>query len=197
MFKILQIILLSLFTGNFFYLNAQNISIQTDTLNFKSDSLNETMDDDSSTYPIVKTFLGNWQRNYYGENPPDKLDVIWKHYLGKGETVISRNIGTKEWAGAGWTGQPLLVKERKKLFLIQGAYDHHLKKINAETGSLVWQYKFDDVIKGTGTIWVNRRADSLENELVILHGCRTYSKLSGDFVSFRERIVANGSKVDA
>ncbi len=172
MFKILPIILLSLFTGNFFYLNAQNDSIQTDTLSLLSDSMNETMDDDSSTYPIIKTFLGNWQRNYYGENPPDKLDVIWKHYLGKGETVISRNIGTKEWAGAGWTGQPLLVKERNKLFLIQGAYDHHLKKIDAENGSLVWQYKFDDVVKGTGTIWVNKKADSLENKFVILQGSR-------------------------
>jgi len=151
-----QIILLSLFTGNFFYLNAQNDTIEVDSLRLLKHDKQEVLElNDTSVYPVIKTFLGNWQRNFYGENPPEKLDVVWKHYLGKGETVISRNIGTKEWAGAGWTGQPLLVKENNELFLIQGAYDHNLKKINAETGELVWQYKFDDVIKGTGTIWVN------------------------------------------
>jgi outer membrane protein assembly factor BamB len=167
MLKIFQTIIISLFLGNFFCLNAQNDTIHN--IKVLSEKLNQ---EDSVTYPIIKTFLGNWERNYYGENPPDRLDLVWKHYLGKGETVISRNIGTKEWAGAGWTGQPLLVNENDKLFLIQGAYDHHLKKINAETGELVWQYKFDDVIKGAGTIWVNKKADSLENELVILQGSR-------------------------
>ncbi len=167
MLKIFQTIIISLFLGNFFCLNAQN-----DTIHNIEDITEKFVQVDSVTYPIIKTFLGNWERNYYGENPPDRLDLVWKHYLGKGETVISRNIGTKEWAGAGWTGQPLLVNENGKLFLIQGAYDHHLKKIDAETGELVWQYKFDDVIKGTGTIWVNKKADSLENELVILQGSR-------------------------
>jgi len=168
-----QIILLSLFTGNFFYLNAQNDTIEVDSLRLLKHDKQEVLElNDTSVYPVIKTFLGNWQRNFYGENPPEKLDVVWKHYLGKGETVISRNIGTKEWAGAGWTGQPLLVKENNELFLIQGAYDHNLKKINAETGELVWQYKFDDVIKGTGTIWVNSSPDKPENRLVILQGSR-------------------------
>ena len=39
---------------------------------------------------IIGTFLGNEKRNYYGNRAPDTLEVIWKHYLGKGETVISR-----------------------------------------------------------------------------------------------------------
>ena len=117
---------------------------------------------------IIGTFLGNEQRNYYGNRAPDKLDVIWKHYLGKGETVISRKLGSRTWAGAGWTGQPLLVKEERGLFLIQGAYDHHLKKINAATGEIVWQYEFDDVVKGTGSIWYNSNATEPENALVIL-----------------------------
>ncbi len=125
-----------------------------------------------STYPIITTFLGNWQRNYYGSDAPDTLGLIWKHHLGTGETVISRRLGKKIWSGAGWTGQPLLVCEKGELFLIQGAYDHHLKKIEAETGKLVWQYKFDDVIKGTGTIWVNETPDTAENSLVILQGSR-------------------------
>lgn len=121
---------------------------------------------------LVPTFLGNEQRNYYGNVAPDSLNVIWKHYLGKGKTTISRNLGEREWAGAGWTGQPLLVKEKGELFLIQGAYDHHLKKINAETGKLVWQYKFDDVVKGTGTIWKSNNDTLEENRVAIFQGSR-------------------------
>ena len=147
--------ILPLVLGNFFY----SISQETTVLPEK-------------TYPIIQTFLGNWERNYYGEKAPDKLDLIWKLYLGKGETVISRKSGSRIWAGAGWTGQPLLVSEKGKLFLIQGAYDHHLKKIDASTGKIIWQYKFDDVIKGTGTIWINPRADKEENSIVIMQGSR-------------------------
>ncbi len=121
---------------------------------------------------IIPTFLGTSGRNYYGDKAPDTLSIIWKLYLGKGKTVISRKIGEKIWAGAGWTGQPLLVEEDDTLYIIQGAYDHHLKKINAHNGTLVWQYKFDDVVKGTGTIWDNKNADELKNRLVILQGSR-------------------------
>jgi len=153
-----RIILIPLLLGIFFYKSANAQSPSTE--------LSDT------TYPIIQTFLGNWQRNYYGINAPNKLDLIWKHLLGTGETVISRRLGTKIWSGAGWTGQPLLVSEKGKLFLIQGAYDHHLKKIDAESGQLIWQYEYDDVIKGTGTIWVNKNPDSPENSLVILQGSR-------------------------
>ena len=121
---------------------------------------------------INGTFLGAEGRNYYGNKAPERLDVIWKHYLGKGETVISRKIGSVEWEGAGWTGQPLMVSEGNDTFLIQGAYDHHLKKINASDGSLVWQYKFDDVVKGTGTIWINENADNRRDRVIILQGSR-------------------------
>jgi len=122
--------------------------------------------------PIIPTFLGNEQRNYYGQQPPSSLNIKWKKYLGKGRTVISRNIGEKEWEGAGWTGQPLLVKEDEELFLIQGAYDHHLKKIKASDGQTVWEYAFDDVIKGTGTLWHQPEYQEPENSLVILQGSR-------------------------
>ena len=121
---------------------------------------------------INGTFLGNEGRNYYGDMAPDRLDLIWKHYLGKGETVISRKIGSVEWKGAGWTGQALMIKEGSDTFLIQGAYDHHLKKINAATGELVWQYRFDDVVKGTGTVWINTREGAYPDDVVILQGSR-------------------------
>ena len=160
-----KILIVPLLLGNFFYARSQE----------KLDSIAEIAESSlqkDTVFPVIKTFLGNWERNYYGKNAPDTLGVVWKHYLGKGETVISRKSGSRIWAGAGWTGQPLLVHENGKLFLIQGAYDHHLKKINAETGELVWQYQFDDVIKGTGTIWVNNNPDKPENKLVILQGSR-------------------------
>ena len=121
---------------------------------------------------IIGTFLGNDQRNYYGNEAPSSLNIIWKHYLGQGTTVISRKSGSRIWAGAGWTGQPLLVEEDGVLFLIQGAYDHHLKKINAATGELVWQYLFDDVVKGTGTIWENKNAEQTDDRYIILQGSR-------------------------
>lgn len=131
------------------------------------------IENDSAMYEVlIETFLGNEQRNYYGENAPVKMDIIWKLYLGKGKTVISRKIGEKEWEGAGWTGQPLLVRERTSLYLILGAYDHNLKKIDASTGKVLWQYQFDDVVKGTATIWNNRKSKNKNNSIVILQGSR-------------------------
>ena len=163
---IYRIFIIPLILGNFFCSHAQSY---IDSIDINNDTITIV---ENSTYPIIQTFLGNWQRNFYGKDAPNTLDLVWKHYLGKGETVISRKVGSKIWAGAGWTGQPLLVNENGKLFLIQGAYDHHLKKIAAETGELIWQYEFDDVIKGTGTIWVNNNPDKPENSLVILQGSR-------------------------
>lgn len=116
------------------------------------------------------SFLHNEKRNYYGDRAPSKLDIIWKHHLGTGTTRVN---GIVHWSGAGWTGQPLMVIENGHKFIIQGAYDHHLKKIDAETGKLVWQYKYDDVIKGTGTLWINHRADSLKHRCVVLQGSRS------------------------
>jgi len=121
---------------------------------------------------LIPTFLGNWQRNYYGNEAPDKLNILWRTYLGKGKTVISKKIGEKEWAGTGWTGQPLIIREDSDLFLILGCYDHKLKKINAQSGKIIWQYMFDDVIKGTATIWENTGARNKEEKFVILQGSR-------------------------
>ncbi len=116
------------------------------------------------------SFLHNPMRNYYGDSAPSQLNVLWKHKLGQGIT----KVGTEEkiWKGAGWTGQPLIVAENGEKYLIQGAYDHHLKKIDAKTGQLIWQYQYDDVIKGTGSLWLNHQADSLKYFCVILQGSR-------------------------
>jgi outer membrane protein assembly factor BamB len=146
----------------------------------------------------IGTFLGNWQRNYYGDSAPSSLDILWKLFLGKGKTVISTKIGEKEWAGSGWTGQPLLVRENDELFLIQGAFDHNLKKINATTGEIVWQYKYDDVVKGTGTMWIDRNASNLEESVLIMQGSRRgiENYLDSKFVpSFRAISYFSGTEL--
>ena len=150
-------------------------SAQVDSISNLDDSTSKReiiLEKEDSIEVIIPTFLGNKQRNFYGFNPPDNLEIKWKKYLGKGKTVISRKIGEKEWEGAGWTGQPLLVEEGDELFLIQGAYDHNLKKIRASNGETIWEYTFDDVIKGTGSIWYQPGYPEQENRLVILQGSR-------------------------
>ncbi len=103
----------------------------------------------------VASFLGNETRRYYGEGPvPEKLKVIWKSPIGSGTTGgTASSAGTVTWAGTGWTGQPALVREGGKLYLIVGGFDHNLVKIDAETGKELWSYAFDDVIKGSPTVF--------------------------------------------
>ncbi len=119
---------------------------------------------------LISTYLGNFQRNFYGDSLPDRLDTIWRFYLGEG---LSPAYGyDKIWTGAGWTGQPLLVNENGHLYIIQGAFDYGLHKIDAETGKEIWVYKFDDILKGTGTIWVNKKADNIKDRYIIIQGSR-------------------------
>lgn len=120
---------------------------------------------------VQGTFLGNLSRNYYGDSIPLGLDIIWLHKLGSGPTIVTGSQ-VRIWSGAGWTGQPLFVTENGHPYIIQGCYDHHLKKIDAVTGQLVWQYKFDDVIKGTGTIWEDPNPTDPMNRFLILQGSR-------------------------
>jgi outer membrane protein assembly factor BamB len=140
------------------------------------------------------SFLHNHTRNYYGDSAPSQLAILWKHKLGGGSTKVGAEV--RIWKGAGWTGQPLLVAINGKKYLIQGAYDHHLKKIDAKTGMLVWQYKYDDVIKGTGTLWLNRKADSLKNFCVILQGSRAGKSIySTNVPSYRAISLFTGEEL--
>lgn len=104
----------------------------------------------------VGTFLGNESRRYYGEGPvPEKLEVIWRTAIGSGTTGgTASSAGPVTWAGTGWTGQPALVRDGGKLYLLVGGFDHNLVKIDAETGKELWSYTFDDVIKGSPTVFV-------------------------------------------
>ena len=136
---------------------------------------------------IIGTYLGNQQRNYYGNKAPNRLEVIWRTFIGKGKTVVGHD--TLEWGGAGWTGQPLLVRENNKEYLIHGAFDHHLRKIDAQTGKVIWKYRFDDVIKGTGCLWPYADPTTGQQKILILQGSRRG-------VSFKSKVVPSYRAID-
>lgn len=144
------------------------------------------------------TFLGNETRSYYGNVAPERLDLLWKVELGQGKTRINSKGGEVLWKGCGWTGQPLLVEMDDTLYVIQGAFDHNLKMINTVTQKKKWQYKYDDVIKGTGTIWRNPNPRNPDEEYIILQGSRlglentTHSKL---VPSFRGISLSSGKEL--
>jgi outer membrane protein assembly factor BamB len=98
----------------------------------------------------ISTYLGCPQRKYYGEGSINNLEVIKKYNLGSGITRVGKEI--RNWSGAGWTGQPLIVSQEGVDYIIIGSYSHNLHKIRREDFQPVWKYEFDDVIKGTGTI---------------------------------------------
>lgn len=119
--------------------------------------------------PLVGTYLGDGQRNYYGNRAPDRLRVKWRTPLGASQTHIGET--TKNWQGAGWTGQPLIIAENGELFLIQPSLDHHLRKIRASNGEVVWKVDLGDSVKGTPT-FIDLGEGEPANRYVIMAGCR-------------------------
>lgn len=142
---------------------------------------------------INATFLGNANRNYYGNFCADTLTTIWKLWLGKGNTVVTAEEGVEEWMGAGWTGQTLMTEEFGKTYLYLGCFDHHLKKISADNGEVIWQYQFDDILKGTGTLVLSESNDSAS--LSILQGSRKGSRSDDQSFSFRHINAFNGQEM--
>ena len=59
--------------------------------------------------PHISTYLGDGQRNYYGNVAPSRLNVKWKTHLGSGKTELGRGA-IRTWNGTGWTGQPLALQ---------------------------------------------------------------------------------------
>ena len=104
----------------------------------------------SQVTPLVGTYLGDNQRNFYGNLAPSKLNVKWRVPLGSGKTMFGTS-DVRTWKGAGWTGQALVIEERGELYLIQGTLSHHVKKIRARDGKIIWSTSVGDVIKGTPT----------------------------------------------
>jgi len=140
---------------------------------------------------LVPTFLGNEKRKYYGSGPvPENLSILWKLKIGGDSTLIGKK--PKKWYGTGWTGQPVLASENNKEYLIIGALDHKLRKIDAETGSVVWEYQFDDAIKGTPTLI------ETSDDILILQGSRMgfRKKLTDSIIpSFRAISFATGKEI--
>lgn len=121
--------------------------------------------------PLVSTYLGDGSRNYYGDRAPTALRVKWKTYLGSGKTQLGPRV-TKTWKGAGWTGQPLVISEDGEIYLIQGTLSHHLKKIRARDGKVVWSTNVGDVIKGTPT-FTDVGGGTAEQRYVLITGSRS------------------------
>ncbi len=141
---------------------------------------------------LVPTFLGNSQRRFYGRGVPKSLYLIHQFLLGTGVTYVGRV--RKVWSGAGWTGQPTITRDRDKTYLVIGSYDHHLRKIDFESYQEVWRYKFDDVIKGSSTIYIDETA-SEDNKIVILQGSRTGQPKNGIAPSFRAISFRTGQEL--
>ena len=142
---------------------------------------------------IVGSFLGDEKRCYYGDKPPSALNLIWKCWLGGAPSIMPyNNTGTNMRYGAGWTGQPLLFRENDNLYLLQGSYDYNLRKIDALNGEVIWKYSFDDAIKGTGTLYYNKKTESEENKLIILQGSRQSGKSN---YNYREISALNGEEL--
>lgn len=118
---------------------------------------------------MVGTYLGDGQRNYYGNVAPSKLRVHWKTHLGSASTRVGRAV--KKWSGTGWTGQPLVIREGAETYLIIGALSHKIKKINARNGKVVWSTDVGDAIKGTPT-FVDTGDSKAENRYVLITGSR-------------------------
>lgn len=131
----------------------------------------------------IGTFLGNNSRRFYGKGPvPEKLDLIWKTYLGGGLTKIWGK--PKKFYGSGWTGQPVLIEENGKDYLFIGSFDHHLRKIDAETGKIIWKFDFGDAVKSTPHIFLNKTGKNENNKVIVLAGSRRGYK-----VNFRDKII--------
>ncbi|MGM0649983.1 MAG: hypothetical protein ACQES1_05680, partial [Bacteroidota bacterium] len=119
---------------------------------------------------ISSTFLGNKYRNYYGNTAPEKLDIIWKFHLGSGTTADPHNKNKpKKMYGAGWTGQAATLRQDSNFYLIQPSFSHKLFKINAANGNKIWEYSFDDILKGSPTLWHNNYTWD-KNRILIFQG---------------------------
>ena len=122
----------------------------------------------------VGTFLGDYARRFYGLGPaPKRLDVLWKVQLGKGWTSGKyEDDPPGQWSGSGWTGQPALVVDEGRPYLIAGGYDYTLRRIDAVTGDVVWEYQFDDIIKGSPSVYRNPEPQGEDDRYIVLAGSR-------------------------
>ena len=122
----------------------------------------------------VGTFLGNYGRRYYGQGPaPKRLDVLWKVRLGSGWSSGKSDADPpSKWAGSGWTGQPSVVVDGGRAYIIASSYAYKLRKIDAETGEVLWAYRYDDIIKGSPSVFRNPSPTGPDDKYIVVAGSR-------------------------
>ncbi len=121
----------------------------------------------------LATFLGDETRRVYGLGPaPKSLSLVWRTYVGGGMTAPVAKGENKPWTGSGWTGQPVIVRDQGRLYLLWGAYDRKLHKIDLKTGKIVWEYAFDDIIKSSPTVIEDPRAATADDRYMVIAGSR-------------------------
>jgi outer membrane protein assembly factor BamB len=122
----------------------------------------------------VGTFLGNYGRRFYGVGPaPKRLDVLWKVKLGSGwSSGKFDDDAPSKWAGSGWTGQPNVVVDGGKPYVIASGYDYRLRRIDATTGEVVWEYRFDDIIKSSPSVFKNPSPTGPDDKYIVVAGSR-------------------------
>jgi len=91
------------------------------------------------THPGLRTFRGNYSRDYYGEGPVPKHPVVrWRFPQIGGLCGVSSDkiFGTRTWCGTGWTGQPNVIPVgHNKVEVREGAYDGKYHFLDGVTGS--------------------------------------------------------------
>lgn len=121
----------------------------------------------------VASFLGGLRRDFYGLGAPTRLDLLWYTRIGSGWTSGKyAKDPPSEWAGIGWTGQPAIVRDGGHTYLLVGGYDHRLHKIDPESGDIVWEKPFDDIVKSSPTVIENPDPAGEDDRFVVLAGSR-------------------------
>jgi outer membrane protein assembly factor BamB len=113
---------------------------------------------ESAWKPVVEgllTFRGNPNRRFYGAGPvPTSPAVAWTYPKSGAMCRSSTAEGeTKQWCGAGWTGQPTVHVRDGRTWLVFNAYDGAVHFVDAATGDDILEpFVTGDIIKGTVTI---------------------------------------------
>ncbi len=135
----------------------------------------EALSGGAGTHIRIGSFLGSGSaRNMTGFGPaPDTLSLIWKLKLGSGLTRRKSDDKPVLWSGNGWTGQPTVVENAAGTWLLIGAYDHNLRRIDAASGKVAWKAEWPDVIKGTNTVVADPDGKAqADNRLIVVSGSR-------------------------
>lgn len=104
----------------------------------------------------ILTFRGNPTRNYYGDDPiPEKVPKIRWVYPAKGTMCSVSYLRDKGdlWCGMGWTGQPVVFREKGRLLIAYGAFDKKIHLMDATLGrDISPPLLTGDIIKGSTTV---------------------------------------------